>query len=316
MNDSTILVTGSNGYLGSVLCRQLLNKPIKKLIAFDNLLYRQTAGMELCADPRYEFVHGDVKNQDQLDLYLKQADIIMPLAAYVGFPICEREKVMSTMVNYDQIMHILKKTSRQQRIVFPNTNSGYGIGEKTDFCTEETPLRPISHYGVTKTQAEEALLTSGRAITLRLATVFGISPRMRLDLLVNDFTFRAVKDGFIVLFEKNFKRNYIHIQDVADAFIFMIENYDANVGQAFNVGLSDANLTKLELAETIKKYVPNFVIEVNEFKKDPDQRDYIVSNAKIEKAGWKAARGLDLGIQELIKAYKILIQSTRQFTNL
>lgn len=316
MNDATILVTGSNGYIGSVLCQKLLQQPIKKLIAFDNLLYRQTSGMDLCGDSRYEFVCGDVKDHDQLDPYLKQADIIIPLAAYVGFPVCEREKIMASMVNRDQILHILDHTSLRQQIIFPNTNSGYGIGEKTNFCTEETPLRPISHYGVTKTEAEQALLESGRAITLRLATVFGLSPRMRLDLLVNDFTFRAVRDGFIVLFEKDFKRNYIHIQDVADAFLFMIENYKRNVGQAFNVGLSDANLTKLELAEAIKTHVPNFVIEINEFKKDPDQRDYIVSNEKIESAGWKASRSLDSGIQELVKAYKILIHSTRQFTNL
>lgn len=310
-----VLVTGAAGYIGSQLTRKLLDLGYN-VTAYDNLLYRQISLIDLCHRDEFEFIHGDVRHTDKLLPYIKKADVIIPLAAYVGFPLCERERELSTQVNFDQIDFIVKNTSKNQRIIFPCTNSGYGIGQDGIYCTEETPLNPVSRYGIDKTRAESVLLGSGRAVSLRLATVFGVSPRMRTDLLVNDFTYKAVHDGYIVIFEKNFKRNFIHVQDVVDAFILMLEKYDNTVGQAFNVGLSEANLSKLELAEKIKTHVPDFVIEVNDFKSDPDKRNYIVSNAKIEALGWKAKRDLDFGIKELIKAYRILIHNSRKYTNL
>jgi len=264
----------------------------------------------------FEFVHGDVRDHNKLLPYIKEADVIIPLAAIVGFPACEKDKRLATEVNYEQIKFILDNTTSNQKIIYPNTNSGYGIGQDGIHCTEETPLNPISHYGITKCDAEKALLDSGRAITLRLATVFGVSPRMRLDLLVNDFTYKATNEGYIVIFEKDFKRNFIHIRDVALTFTYMINEYEKYMGQTFNVGLSSANISKLELAEKIKTYVPEFVIKVDNFKSDPDKRNYIVSNEKLEKTGWRPYYTLDDGIIELIKAYKIILNYNRKFTNL
>jgi nucleoside-diphosphate-sugar epimerase len=313
-----ILITGGCGYIGSMLCRKLLesNLPIDKLTVIDSLLYKQTSLMDLCYRENFRFIHGDVRYLEDFKEIITESDVIIPLAAYVGFPVCEREKDLATQVNFNQIEKLLSLTSAKQMIIFPNTNSGYGVGEKDLFCTEDTPLRPISHYGITKTNAEIMLLESCRAISLRLATVFGISPRMRIDLLVNDFVFRAVRDGYIILFEKDFKRNFIHVQDVSNAFIFMIEHYHNYVGNAFNVGLSDANLSKLELCQKIKEHVPNFEIEVNDFASDPDKRNYIVSNAKIEAAGWSPTFSLDDGIRELVQAYPMLIHNMRNYTNL
>ncbi len=314
-----ILISGACGYVGSTLCRHLLesNLSIEKLTAYDNLLYKQTSLLHLCYKKNFEFVHDDVRNHEVFLKYLKEADVVIPLAAFVGFPICEREKYLATQVNYEQIKFIVDNTSKNQKIIFPNTNSGYGIGENNIYCDEKTTLNPISHYGIVKTMAERDLMNTGRAVSLRLATVFGVSPRMRLDLLVNDFTYKAISDGYIVLFEKDFKRNYIHVQDVAKTFIFMLENYDKVEGEVFNVGLSDANLSKLELAETIKKFVPDFIIQTNEFKQDPDKRNYIVSNKKIESFGWKPDFSLEDGIQELLKAYKMILHDSRgKYTNL
>lgn len=315
-----ILITGASGYIGSVLTKKLLECKelgIKRLVAYDNLLYRQTSLLDLCSNPIFDFIHDDVRNEDVFKKYLSKADVIIPLAAYVGFPICEREKYLSRQVNYEQIKFIVDNTSKKQKIIFPNTNSGYGVGQDDIYCTENTPLNPISHYGRMKTMAERDLLNTGRAVSLRLATVFGVSSRMRLDLLVNDFTYKAVSDGYLVLFEKDFKRNYIHVQDVANAFIFMLKNYEKVEGEVFNVGLSSANLTKFELAKKIAEHVPNFVIEINEFKKDPDKRNYIVSNEKIESIGWNPLFSLDQGIQELIKAYQMIgYNLKRNYTNL
>jgi nucleoside-diphosphate-sugar epimerase len=335
-----ILVTGGAGYLGSVLISKILAAKTQfndtlgpkeshseygghshqldfdEIVVYDNLMYKQVSLMDCTYRRDFKFVHGDVRDHGKFLPYVKQADIIIPLAAIVGFPACERDKPLATEVNYGQMRFILDNTSKDQKIIFPNTNSGYGIGQNGIYCTEKTPLNPISHYGTTKCDAEKALLDSGRAITLRLATVFGVSNRMRLDLLVNDFTYKAVNEGYIVLFEKDFKRNFIHIRDVALTFIYMINEYEKHVGQAFNVGLSDVNITKLELAEQIKKYIPSFVIKVDEYNSDPDKRNYLVSNAKLEATGWTPYYTLDDGIEELIKSYGIIKNSNKKFTNL
>jgi nucleoside-diphosphate-sugar epimerase len=237
---------------------------------------------------------------------LPDYDIIIPLAAIVGAPACKFNPTLTRSVNYDAHMNIVKNISADQKVLFPTTNSGYGIGEKDNYCTEDTPLRPISEYGKTKVEIEKAFLDKGNSITFRLATVFGMSPRMRMDLLVNDFVYKAVADGAIVLFQEHFRRNYIHVRDVTMAFLFGINNYEKMKGEPYNVGLSSANLTKRELCEKIKEYVPNLYIHAAEIGEDPDKRDYIVSNKKIEALGWKPSHKLSDGIQELIKGYKII----------
>lgn len=333
-----ILITGGAGYLGSVLTQKLLlnhtqskyksksdtsnydqsshDLEIDKIIVYDNLMYRQVCLTDFCYRKDFEFVYGDVRDENKLRQYLKDVDVIIPLAAIVGFPACEKDKRLATEINFEQINFILKNTSRQQKIIYPNTNSGYGIGKDNLFCDETTELNPISHYGVTKCMAEKMLLDNRRAITLRLATVFGVSPRMRLDLLVNDFVYKAVNDGYLMLFEKHFKRNFIHIHDVALTFISMINRYEEFIGQTFNVGLSSANINKEELALKIKEQIPSLVIKDDNFKEDPDKRNYIVSNKKLEDTGWKAYYSLDDGISELIKAYQIISNNNRNFTNL
>jgi len=336
-----VLITGGAGYLGSVLVGKLLAAntqakhtmgtvhigsefntfaneiSVDKLTVYDNLLYRQVCLTDYMYMKDFDFVFGDVRDHEKLLPYIEEADVIIPLAAIVGFPACEKDPRLAKEVNQDQIEFILKHTTSSQRIIYPNTNSGYGLGAGDMFCTEETPLAPISVYGKTKCAAEQMLLDSGRAITLRLATVFGVSPRMRLDLLVNDFTYKAINDGYIVLFEKDFKRNFIHIRDVALTFVYMMNRYNNLVGQPYNVGLSDANISKLELAEEIKKFVPKFSIQTDEFFTDPDKRNYIVSNAKLEKTGWKPTYSLQDGIKELVTAYSIIQHNAnRHFTNL
>jgi nucleoside-diphosphate-sugar epimerase len=334
-----ILVTGGAGYLGNILVNKLIAANLQsiygadtnnsneygisshkfkynKLTVYDSLMYRQVCLTDYMHRGDFEFVHGDVRDQKKLLTYIKQADIIIPLAAIVGFPACEKDPKLAKEINFEQIQFILENTTSSQQIIFPNTNSGYGLGHGDLMCTEDMPLDPISVYGKTKCAAEQMLLDSGRAITLRLATVFGISPRMRLDLLVNDFTYKAVRDKYIVLFEKDFKRNFIHIQDVGLTFIFMMNEYEKYIGNAFNVGLTNENISKLELAERIKKYIPTFSIQTDEFFEDPDKRNYIVSNKKLESTGWTPYYTLDNGIQDLIKAYTIILNSDRKFTNL
>jgi len=242
---------------------------------------------------------------------VKEADVIIPLAALVGAPLCDRDPIAATSTNKQAIIDMLGHISPSQRVILPITNSGYGIGEAGKFCTEETPIRPVSLYGRDKVEVERTLLDRHKsAISLRLATVFGMSPRMRLDLLVNDFTYRAYTDRFIVLFESHFKRNFLHVRDVARAFIHAIDHFDAMSGQVYNVGLSDANLSKLELCQRIQTHLPAFVIHESNIGKDPDRRDYIVSNEKIERTGYKPAFSLDAGIQELVKGFA-MIRDTR-----
>ena len=305
MKNCKTLVTGGAGYIGSILVPTLLEKGYEVTV-LDNLMHGQNSLLECCADPKFDFIKGDICDESLMSQIIPKFDVIIPLAAIVGAPACKINPAVTTLVNYDAYVNFVTKVSTAQMVLFPTTNSGYGIGEKDTYCTEESPLRPISEYGRTKVEVEKALLDKGNAITFRLATVFGMSPRMRMDLLVNDFTYRAYKDRFIILFEEHFRRNYIHIRDVAKAFVFGIENYVEMKGQPFNVGLSSANLTKRQLCEKIKEYVPEFYIHSAAVGEDPDKRDYLVSNEKIESLGWRSDHTLDTGIQELLKGYKIL----------
>ncbi len=308
-----ILVTGGAGYIGSVLVPELLSAGFEVTVV-DNFMYRQNSLAQVCAHPNFHPVRGDVRDEKLMAGLLKNADVIIPLAALVGAPLCDRDPVAATSTNKDAILMMLRHLSREQRVLMPVTNSGYGIGEKTAHCTEKTPLRPVSLYGQDKVAAEAAVLERGSAISFRLATVFGMSPRMRIDLLVNDFVCRAVYDRFIVLFEAHFRRNFIHIRDVARVFLHGLKNFQTMKNEAYNVGLSDANLSKLDLCRKIQERLADFVIMEAPVGRDPDKRDYIVSNEKIEKTGFKPAFSLDQGIGELIKGYA-MIKNTL-YTNL
>lgn len=308
-----ILITGGAGYIGSILTPRLLASG-HQVTVIDNFMYKQTSLLDCCHNPDLTVVRSDVRNMDMIKKHLAKADVIIPLACLVGAPVCSQKPAEARSINLDAIKTLIDLSGKGQIILSPTTNSGYGVGEEGIFCTEETPMRPVSLYGTLKVELEELLLSSGRAISLRLATVCGISPRMRLDLLVNDFTYRAVMDRFVVLFEAHFKRNYIHVQDVASAFIHAMKNFDSMKNQAYNVGLSDANLSKMELCLEIQKQVPDFCIMESEIGKDPDQRNYIVSNEKIEKTGFKPQVSIRQAINELIKGYQILRRN--EFTNL
>jgi len=307
-----ILVTGGAGYLGSVLSERLLDVG-HHVIVLDSLIYQQNSLFHLCADPRFEFVHGDARDEALIGRLVKDADVLIPLATIVGAPACDRDPLLARSVNLEAIRLLNRVRSSGQLIVYPTTNSGYGTKTGDVFCTEETPLEPISLYGQTKTQAEQELLQSPNVVTLRLATVFGMSPRMRLDLLVNHFVYAAATDGYLVIFEKDFKRNYIHIRDVADCFLYCIENSNRMAGRAYNAGLDAANLSKQELALSIKKHVPKFYVHFAEVGSDPDKRNYIVSNQRLREAGFEAKRSLDEGIVELLKGYRMMGRS--QFKN-
>ncbi|MBI2064450.1 MAG: NAD(P)-dependent oxidoreductase [Candidatus Yanofskybacteria bacterium] len=307
-----VLVTGGAGYIGSILVPTLLHSGFDVTV-IDNFMYRQTPLLDHCHLKHLDIVKGDTRDDKLLKKYIPKADIIIPLACIVGAPACDKDPLKARSVNLDAIVKILKIKSPSQLVIYPNTNSGYGVGQKGIYCNEKTPLNPISLYGKLKVQAEEAVLSSKNSITLRLATVFGLSPRMRLDLLVNDFVHRAVNDRFLVLFEAHFKRNYVHIRDVASAFMHSIENFNRMKGQPYNVGLSKANLSKWELCHEIKKQVPEFYFHEAEIGEDPDKRNYIVSNAKIEATGFKTKISLQEGIAELIKGYRII--SHNNFTN-
>ncbi len=300
-----ILVTGGAGYLGSIVCELLLDKGYQ-VTAIDNLMYRQRSLFHLCNNPNFNFVFGDARSRKLMSKLSKDADVILPLAAIVGAPACETDPYLATTTNLDAIKLLNKLRTKSQLVIYPTTNSGYGNSSGESFCTEETPLKPISLYGVTKSEAEKELLGSKNTITLRLATVFGMSPRMRLDLLANHFVYVALTDGYIVIFEKDFKRNFVHIRDVADCFIYCIENHKKLVGKPYNLGLDSANLSKEELALKIKEYLPNFYIHFAEVGSDPDKRNYIVSNQRLKEAGFEAKRSLDEGIKELIKGYQMI----------
>jgi nucleoside-diphosphate-sugar epimerase len=304
----SILVTGGAGYLGSTLAPALLNEG-HRVTVLDNFLFAQTSLNHLCADPNFDVRRGDARDPEVLKPLLRDADVIIPLAALVGAPMCNNDKIGAESLNRDAVLTLIKLASKEQRIMMPVTNSGYGIGEAGKFCTEETPLRPITLYGRTKVEAEKAVLDRGNSISFRLATVFGMSPRMRIDLLVNDFVYRAINDRAVVLFEAHFKRNFIHVRDVARAFLHGICNFDTMKDQPYNVGLSEANLSKLELCQQIQRHLPKFVFLEAPVGEDPDKRDYIVSNEKIERTGYQPAFSLDAGIGELIKGYRMIRNS-------
>ena len=307
-----ILVTGGAGYLGSVMVPVLLEEG-HEVVVLDNFMYNQSSLLDCCHDEDLIIIRGDTRDKALLKKLLKSADAIFPLACLTGAPLCARDPVGAETTLLGAIQMILKLCSQDQMVIFPTTNSGYGIGQKGKFCTEKTPLNPVSLYGQLKVKAEKEILNAGHGITLRLATAFGVSPRMRLDLLVNDFTYRAVYDRYIVLFEAHFKRNYIHVRDVAKAFVHSLNNFDRMKNEPYNVGLSDANLNKLELCREIKRQVPEFYFIESKIGKDPDKRDYIVSNEKIEKTGFKPDVSLKKGIAELVKGYQIIKRN--QFAN-
>jgi len=303
-----ILVTGGAGYLGSTLVPQLLAAG-HRVTVLDSFMFKQTSLNHVCYHPNFQVVKGDIRVESTMAPLLKSADIVIPLAALVGAPMCSADPVGAKTVNHDAIEMMLTMMSADQRVLMPTTNSAYGTGDEHNFCTEESPLRPISIYAREKVVVEEQLMQRGNAISFRLATVFGMSPRMRVDLLVNDFTYRAVHDRFVVLFEGNFKRNYIHVRDVARVFMHGIENFEKMRGQIYNVGLSEANVSKRELCEHIQRQVPNFVFLEAPVGKDPDQRNYIVSNAKLEKTGFNPEVTLSDGIGELIKGFAMIKNS-------
>lgn len=305
-----VLVTGGAGYIGSLFVEKLLEWGYNVHV-LDNLYYDNQSSLNHLMHYSNLYVHqGDVRKSHDIDPLLSKVDIIFPLAALVGAPVCSRDPVSASSTNKDAIFYMLDKVSKNQVVIMPTTNSAYGSGDKDNFCTEESPLNPISLYAKDKVEVEKRLMDHQNSISFRLATVFGMSPRMRIDLLVNDFTHRAVHDGFVILFESHFKRNYIHVRDVCKAFIHGINNFDIMNGQIYNVGLSDANISKLELCQRIQKYLPNFTFVEAPLQKDPDQRNYIVSNAKIEATGFKPDFSLDRGILELIKGYQ-LVRNTR-----
>lgn len=309
-----ILITGGAGYLGSIMVPSFLNEG-HNVAVLDSFVFSQATLLDCCSSTGFNIIKGDARDECVMKPLLKNADVIIPLAAIVGAPMCNQDKTAAVSTNTDAIRLLAKISSKDQRIIIPITNSGYGIGEKGLLCTEETPLKPISLYGQTKVDAEKIIMDRGNAVSLRLATVFGMSPRMRLDLLVNDFTYRAVKDRSIVVFEGHFKRNFIHIRDVARAFLHVIINFDKMHDQIYNVGLSDANLSKLELCEEIKKHIPDFFVYLEApIGEDPDKRDYIVSNDKIERTGYKPQFSLEMGIKELVKGFRIL--SNNKYSNI
>ena len=310
--NSTVLITGAAGYIGSVLCGRLLEQGCS-VIALDNLHYGETSLFHLCANPQFEFVPADARDESALKPLVARADVIIPLAAMVGVGACQRDPVLTRSINFEAVRALNAMRSADQLLIYPNTNSGYGISSGQTFCTEDSPLQPISLYGETKVAAERVVLEGANSIAFRLATVFGLSPRMRLDLLVNHFVHAAVNDGYLVLFEKDFKRNFVHVRDVADCFVHAIENRSRMAGKVFNLGLDAANLSKAELADKVKAQVPNFYIHYAEIGSDPDKRNYIVSNQRLQEAGFVAKRSLEEGIRELIKGDRML--GRRKFHN-
>ncbi len=303
-----ILITGGAGYIGSVLTPALLAQG-HEVTVLDNFYFRQNSLADCCQYDTFQVVRGDCRDEALVKPLVAKADLLIPLAALVGVPLCNADKIATQSTNQDAVEMLCRLASPQQRIIMPVTNSGYGIGEQGKHCTEDSPLRPISLYGVTKVKAEAAVLQRDNSISFRLATVFGMSPRMRTDLLVNDFVYRAVYDRAVVIFEGHFKRNYIHVRDVVRVFLHGLQNFEAMKGRAYNVGLDDANLSKLELCAAIQRHLPKFVFLEAPIGEDPDKRDYIVSNARVAGTGFKPEWPLDRGIRELIKGYTILRNS-------
>ena len=298
-----ILVTGGAGYIGSILVPELLNNG-HQVTVIDNFMFKQSSLNHLCAFDKFKILNGDIRDTKLMKSLLNSNDVIIPLAAIVGAPLCNKDPYSAQSINSDAIKDMIKIVSKNQMIIMPTTNSAYGTGDENNFCDENSPLRPISKYAIDKVEIEKLLMERENSISYRLATVFGMSPRMRIDLLVNDFTYRAFHDSALIIFEGHFKRNYIHIRDVVNAFLHSLNNLESMKSEIYNVGLSDANLSKLELCEEIKKHLPNFTFVEEKIKKDPDQRNYIVSNKKIESKGFKPQYSVDDGIRELIQGFK------------
>jgi len=300
-----VLVTGGAGYLGSIMVPELLAKGYKVTV-LDNFMFKQNSLAHVCLHPNFEIIRGDIRNKELIRGLMKDVDVIIPLAALVGAPLCSEDPIGAATINHDAIKMMFDLSSSDQVILMPTTNSAYGTGDENNFCTEDSELRPISEYAIGKVEIEKMLLEMENSISFRLATVFGMSPRMRLDLLVNDFTYRAFRDKSVVLFESHFKRNYIHVRDVTNVFLHALENHKNMKGEIYNVGLSEANLSKKELCQAIQKRIPGFTIMEAKVGKDPDQRNYIVSNDKVERTGFKTSHSLDDGIKELVKGYKMI----------
>jgi nucleoside-diphosphate-sugar epimerase len=303
-----ILITGGAGYIGSILTPTLLSLG-HEVTVLDNFYFGQNSLSDACQYDSFKIVRGDAREESIVKPLVAKADLIIPLAALVGVPLCNADPIATQTTNFESVAMLCRLAGKEQRIIMPVTNSGYGIGEKGKMCTEDSPLRPISTYGITKVKAETAVLERENSLSFRLATVFGMAPRMRLDLLVNDFVYRAVHDRALVIFEGHFKRNYIHIRDVVRAFVHAINNFEAMKGRAYNAGLEDANLSKIELCAAIQKHLPKFVYLEAPIGEDPDKRDYIVSNARLAGTGFKTEWSLDRGIVELIKGFTILRNS-------
>ena len=299
-----ILVTGGAGYIGSILVPELLEAG-HKVTVIDNFMYRKPSLANSISNPNLELVYGDIRNQSLMKSLINKADIVVPLAAIVGAPACDKDPIQASSVNKDATIWLFNQLSSEQQIIMPTTNSAYGSGDKNNYCDENSELKPLSLYAKDKVEVEKVLMNNPLATSFRLATVFGVSPRMRLDLLVNNFMYRAMTDKFVILFEGHFKRNYVHVRDVTRAFRFAIDNTELVKGDIFNFGLSEANISKQELCEAIKKIIPEFTYLDAPLAKDPDQRNYVVSNAKIESRGMKAEISLELGLDELKKGLQM-----------
>jgi nucleoside-diphosphate-sugar epimerase len=299
-----ILVTGGAGYIGSILVPELLEAG-HKVTVIDNFMYRKPSLANSISNPNLELVYGDIRNQSLMKSLINKADIVVPLAAIVGAPACDKDPIQASSVNKDATIWLFNQLSSEQQIIMPTTNSAYGSGDKNNYCDENSELKPLSLYAKDKVEVEKVLMNNPLATSFRLATVFGVSPRMRLDLLVNNFMYRAMTDKFVILFEGHFKRNYVHVRDVTRAFRFAIDNTELVKGDIFNFGLSEANISKQELCEAIKKIIPEFTYLDAPLAKDPDQRNYVVSNAKIESRGMKAEISLELGLGELKKGLQM-----------
>ena len=306
-----VLVTGGAGYIGSKLVTKLLNLNFKVTV-IDSLIFSSKSLNHLFGHKNFNFVKGDVRNKKIMKNLIIKNEFIIPLAALVGAPLCDKNKKEAISVNLESIKYLMKTINKKNKIIYLTTNSGYGVGEKNKYCNEQSPLNPISLYGKTKVDAEKIIMRSKNAIGFRLATVFGYSYRMRTDLLVNNFVYKAIKDKKLAVYEPHFRRNYIHVDDVVEGILYSIKNFNRLKSNVYNLGLSSANLTKYMLVQKIKKKLKYLKIKIIKNKKDPDQRDYFVSNKKIEKKGFKAKIKIEEGINELIKVFS---NSKERFIN-